>query len=308
MLDVHKMVPSALSFMAEDAAVWARPHIESLAEGKTPFASWDAFLVAFKLKFEPVSSKADAKNKIIGMKQGKCTFGELVADFETWASRTGWSKQDLFDRLKQTLNADYINRLSYFPVVAKDYDTLKAYGHSIDLQLTDLHNNQRQAGANGNNSSSAPRSAPGFRDPNAMDIDANNIDSHFQGLFNKDVVKKWHKWMKDCYHCCGSKSHENSLEKHPGPLVCNHCSRTGHFSRVCLARLQGKPATQCTAATGPVSAPSPAPAAIIASSAAIIASSASITDYEAENAALKDSIAILTKQVQGLAEQVKQAF
>jgi hypothetical protein len=83
----------------------------------------------------------DAKNKIIGMKQGKRTFGELVADFETWASRTGWSEQDLFDRLKQTLNADYINRLFYFPVVAKDYDTLKAYGHSIDLQLTDLHNN-----------------------------------------------------------------------------------------------------------------------------------------------------------------------
>jgi hypothetical protein len=69
-----------------------------------------------------------------------------------------------------------------------------------------------------------------------------------------------------------------------------------------LAHLQGKPATQHAATTGPVSAPSLAPAA------AIIASSASITDYEAENAALKDSIAILTKQVQGLAEQVKQAF
>jgi hypothetical protein len=115
-------------------------------------------------------------------------------------------------------------------------------------------------------------------------------------------VKKWRKWMKDRCCCCGSKSHENSLEKHPGPPVCNHCGRTGHFSRVCLARLQGKPATQRAAATGPVSAPSPAPAA------ATIASSASITDYEAENAALKDSIAILTKQVQGLAEQVKQAF
>jgi hypothetical protein len=71
LLDVHKMVPLALSFIAEDAAMWARPYIESLAEGKTPFASWDAFLVAFKLKFEPVSPKADAKNKIIGMKQGK---------------------------------------------------------------------------------------------------------------------------------------------------------------------------------------------------------------------------------------------
>jgi hypothetical protein len=153
--------------------------MESLVEGKMPFADWDTFLAAFKLKFEPVSPKAVAKNKIIGMKQGKCTFGELVANFETWASRTGWSNQDLFDRLKQTLNANYINRLSYFPVVAKDYATLKAYGHSIDLQVTDLQNNQCQAGAAGNNTSLAPCSAPGFRDPNAMDIDANNIDSHF---------------------------------------------------------------------------------------------------------------------------------
>jgi hypothetical protein len=227
LLDVHKMVPLALSFMAVDVAMWARPYIKSLAEGKIPFASWDAFLVAFKLKFEPVSHKANAKNKIIGMKQGKCTFGELVADFETWASQTGWSEQDLFDRLKQTLNANYINRLSYFLVLAKDYDMLKAYGHSIDLQLTNLHNNQRQAGATGNNLSSAPRSAPGFHNPNVMDIDANNIDFHFQGLSNKDIVKKWRKWMKDCCRCCGSKSHENNLEKHPGPPVCNHCGRTG---------------------------------------------------------------------------------
>jgi hypothetical protein len=296
------MVPSALFFMVKDAAVWARPHIKSLAEGKTPFADWNAFLTAFKLKFKPVSPEADAKNKIIGMKQGKRTFGELVADFEIWAFHTGWSDQDLFDRLKQTLNADYINRLSYFPVVAKDYATLEAYSHFINLQVTDLQNNQRQAGAAGNNLSSAPCSAPGFRNPNTMDIDANNIDSHFQGLSNEDVVKKWRKWMKDRCRCCGSKSHENSLEKHPGPPICNHCGHTGHFSWVCLARLQGKPATQRAAATRPISAPSPAPTA------ATIASSASITDYEAENAALKDSIAILTKQVQGLAEQVKQAF
>jgi hypothetical protein len=302
LLDVHKIVPLALSFMVENAAVWARPHIESLVEGKTPFADWDIFLAAFKLKFEPVSPEADVKNKIIRMKQGKRIFGELVADFETWASHTGWSDQDLFDRLKQTLNADYINQLSYFLVVAKDYATLKAYGHSIDLQVTDLQNNQRQAGAASNNTSSAPCSASGFRDPNAIDIDANNIDSHFQGLSNKDVVKKWRKWMKDCYCCCGSKLHENSLEKHPGPPVCNHCGRTGHFSQVCLARLQGKPAAQRAATTGPISTLSPAPAA------ATIASSVSITDYEAENAAFKDSIAILTKQVQGLAEQVKQAF
>jgi hypothetical protein len=42
-----------------------------------------------------------------------------------------------------------------------------------------------------------------------------------------------------------------------------------------------------------------------APAAATIASSVSIMDYEVKNAAFKDSIAILTKQMQGLAEQVK---
>jgi hypothetical protein len=158
------------------------------------------------------------------MKEGKHTFGELVADFETWASQTGWSNQDLFDHLKQTLNTNYINQLLYLLVVAKDYATLKAYGHSIDLQLIDLHNNQRQASTAGNNSSSAPCSTSGFRNLNAMDINANNINSHFQGLSNEDIIKKWYKWIKNCCCCCGSKSHENSLKKHPGPLVCNYCS------------------------------------------------------------------------------------
>jgi hypothetical protein len=199
--------------------------------------------MVFKLKFELVSPEANAKNKIIGIKQGKRTFSELVADFETWVSRTGWFNQDLFDRSKQTLNADYINWLLYFPVVAKDYAMLKAYSHLINLQLTNLHNNQRQAGTAGNNLSLAFCSAPSFCNSNAIDINANNINSYFQGLSNEDIVKKWRKWMKDCCHCRGSKLHENSLEKHLGPLVCNHCSCTGHFSQVCLAYLQEKPAT-----------------------------------------------------------------
>jgi hypothetical protein len=75
--------------------------------------------------------------------------------------------------------------------VAKDYTMLKAYDHSIDLQLTNLHSNQHQAGAAGNNLSLAPYSTLSFRNPNAIDITANNIDFHFQGLSNEDIVKKW---------------------------------------------------------------------------------------------------------------------
>jgi hypothetical protein len=38
LLDVHKMVLLMLSFMVENAAVWARLYIESLTEGEMPFA------------------------------------------------------------------------------------------------------------------------------------------------------------------------------------------------------------------------------------------------------------------------------
>jgi hypothetical protein len=53
---------------------------------------------------------------------------------------------------------------------------------------------------------------------------------------------------------------------------------------------------QRATATGPISASLPTLAV------ATITFSVSIMDYEAKNATLKDSIAILTKQVQGLAE------
>lgn len=100
-LNHRKMITSALSFMVEDAAIWARPHIETLARDKPTFNdSWDEFLKQFKAKFEPIDATADAKNKIRSLKQGKQTFASLISEFETWSDRTGWSEHDLFDRLK----------------------------------------------------------------------------------------------------------------------------------------------------------------------------------------------------------------
>lgn len=264
-------VLSALSFMTEDAAVWAHPHIEILADGKPSFPNWASIIAAFKLKFEPVSPEADAKNKVIGMRQGKWTFSELIADFEIWSSHTGWSDQDLFDRLKQTLNADYITRLLYFPVIANNYATLKAYSHAIDLQLSDLQNNQHQA------SSLAPLSlasctAPGFCNLNAMDIDASNFNDSFRGLSGDDILKHWHKVMCGRCCCCGSKGHENSLERHLGPPIYNHRGKSGHYAWVCLSHIQGRPATQRVAATGFSLFPAPIPASI--------ASSTSIVDHD----------------------------
>ena len=90
-----KMISSALSFMTGNAAVWARPHLEKIAEGKDVFVvtddqgnithknHWDEFLRLFKAKFEPQDAITEAKNVLTNMKQGNRTFSDYLADFET---------------------------------------------------------------------------------------------------------------------------------------------------------------------------------------------------------------------------------
>jgi hypothetical protein len=134
LLDEPKMITSALSFMTKDAAVWARPYLEQLADHKPVFdnGKWDSFLKAFKQKFEPISASMEAKNKLYNLRQGKRLFASLESEFNTWAPRTDWSEPELMDRLKATLTDDYIRRLSYFPTLASTLAELRVQGHQID--------------------------------------------------------------------------------------------------------------------------------------------------------------------------------
>ncbi len=305
MLNARKMITSALSFMSDDAAIWARPHIETLAQNKAAFNdSWDEFLKQFKAKFEPIDATADAKNKILALKQGKQTFASLISEFETWSDRTGWSPHDLFDRLKACMNEEYLRRMSYFPMVASDYDTLKRYGNSIDLQLNDLRNNT-QGFSSSSTTTSVPRnSTPAFRDTNAMDIDASNFDSMYEGLTNRDdIIKQWRKAMTGRCKCCGSKAHRFDTTRHP-QAKCNHCGKEGHWQKVCVNRLLGKPKVQSVSATSDPAASSSSDATTPSSSATISASQ----DPEAEVAALKDFIDIQNKQMADLVAKVEKAF
>ena len=83
--------------MIGDAAVWARPYLETIADNKVAFTDWSAFIAAFKAKFEPINAEVKAKSKIMNMKQGSRTFSSYLSEFEMWSSRTGWSDQDLYD-------------------------------------------------------------------------------------------------------------------------------------------------------------------------------------------------------------------
>lgn len=294
-LDSNKCISSALSYMTDDAAVWARPHIEKVSAGTPPFPDWDKFIEAFKAKFEPIDATTEAKNRIQSMRQGKRTFASLISEFETWSPRTGWTDMDLFDRLKGAMNSDYLQRLSYFPDVATDYAKLREYGLKIDLQLSDLHNNKANLAPTTSTTSTGRQTTAPFRDPNAMDIDASNFDSAFENAKSEDDIRRVHRsMMRGRCKVCASKSHQFSEERHPN-VTCNHCQKKGHWAKVCLNRLLGKPAVQAAKATTD-SAP--------AASASISATD----DRGAEIAALRDALALQQKHMAELSEQLSKVF
>ena len=302
--DEIKMITSALSMMQDSAAIWARPYVEQMGTPSTAPSfkgDWAQFVAAFQAKFEPINASQEAKNKLMVLQQGKRTFASLISEFETWAPRTGWSDPDLFDRLKTCMLQEYLRRMSYYPDVAKDYKTVKKCGHSIDLQLSDLLNNTGGAPSSSSyHTSNAPvPSAFRTRDPNAMDIDATNFDSFFEGLSeNNDIYAQWKKAMRGRCNVCGSKAHKAADGRHGDNNLCGHCGKTGHWRKVCLARLQGKPKAHNASATDPSASPS--------SSSTSIASSSS--DSGAEIASLKDQLEAQRKELEAMTAKINASF
>lgn len=119
--DARRLIVSALSFMRGEAAVWARPYLETAATVATATSprpkvfddDWDKFIEAFKAKFEPIDAQMEAKNKILALAQGKRTFAALESEFSMWAGRTDWSSIDLRDKLMERLTPAYLERMHY---------------------------------------------------------------------------------------------------------------------------------------------------------------------------------------------------
>lgn len=93
----HKWIMSALTFLEDDTAVWATPYLESLSTGTMPFNTWDEFKNVFKVRFETVDEKADTKEALQKLWQGKLTAGEYMARFKELMSCTDYSSANLRD-------------------------------------------------------------------------------------------------------------------------------------------------------------------------------------------------------------------
>jgi hypothetical protein len=324
LMNQRKLITSFLTFMQEDAAIWARPQLELLADGKDVFnGTFRDCIEAFKLKFEPIQADQEARAKLSKLAQGNQTFSAHLAEFETWSPRTGWSDMDLYSRLYASLNQDYIERLSYFVPPPSTYSLLKDYGRIIDIQKQNKAAAlDAQRGGSSGKSYSQPTTTPkgtGFQqpaDPNAMDISATVDFSGLTGLTDRTKIRSvWQKAMKGCCRVCGAKNH--GADKHPADTTCKHCGKTGHWSGVCLARLTGAPKAQNVSASvqGTVDPNefSAAARAVGQSEAAGVPSASkgkerAKEDQGAELAALRDQIALQQKAMADMMARISASF
>ena len=195
------------------------------------------------------------------------------------------------------MDRDYLLRLSYIPTSRgaprTTYADVREAGYLIDAKLDDLTRNEA---LHSGKPVPVPRTAPAvrapFRDPDAMDIDASRLDDELRGK-SEDEIRSWHrKWIQDKCRVCGSKDHV-ATDKHR-EAVCNHCSKKGHYAKICLSRLQSKPASRAASAKASISATA-------SSSASSSGSSSSNDDRDAEIAALKDQLTSMQKVISSFA-------
>ena len=97
-LDEPKAIKSALSYMTDKAAIWARPHIEKIANAQPAFNnSWNQFLTEYKLKFNQSTRKLKPRNK-----SGFCAKGIVCLALSFRTSKCGLSAPAGTGRIGQT--------------------------------------------------------------------------------------------------------------------------------------------------------------------------------------------------------------
>ncbi|KAK7016752.1 hypothetical protein VNI00_018829 [Paramarasmius palmivorus] len=243
-------ISTALSFMVKDAALWATPYMEEYSLGRPIFDNnWATFEAAFKLRFESVDEKEDAKHRLKALHQDKMTVAEYTAKFKELMGRTGYSTEDLRDRFYDNLSRAFRDRL----VLAigrstKTFDELVQTSIEVDNHFRQYDAEKRleaQARPQGPRpfwsnrqlpnpprTSPFPAAAPAptfpTRDPNAMDIDANRTRADWLRLMNGK-----------CFGC-GSTEHRQRDGGHERE-ICNWCRRNGHREAVCFNRWLGRP-------------------------------------------------------------------
>jgi hypothetical protein len=247
--DQTEWIRVALSYLQDDAAIWAAPAMEEFANGGVPFyGQWGVFCTEFKARFETVDETVDAKEKLRKLEQGTSTVPEYAALFKQLMARTGYSSADLRDRFYDRLDGKIKDELVHTARPTTSLHELIAVASDLDIRIR-----QREAERNRERGRSGAYTGtrvarptvptvsynpfiPPATEPVAMDVDATRTREEFA------------RQMKGRCYGCGSSTHTIKDGRHERDL-CGHCKRTGHREVVCMEKFLGRNRGQKAAAT-----------------------------------------------------------
>jgi hypothetical protein len=238
-------IRAALSYLQDDASIWAAPAMEEFADGGIPFGGlWATFREQFKAWFETVDEAVDAKEKLRVLWQDNSSVPEYAALFKELMARTGYSSVDLRDRFYEHLSTRIKDELVHTARPIGTLDELVTVASGIDVRVhqrrAEKEREKKRSGVTtGMTTSQAPLPGNLFVSPNAepvaMDVNATHT--------RKEFIRR----MRGKCFGCGSGAHTKKEGGHERDL-CAHCKHVGHQDIVCMDKFLGRAKGQKAAA------------------------------------------------------------
>jgi hypothetical protein len=174
-------IRAALSYLQDDAAIWAAPAMEEFAVGRVPFEErWSSFREQFKARFETVDEAVDAKERLCVLWQDTSTVPEYAALFKELMARTGYSQSNLRDRFYEHLSPRIKDELVHTARPISTLDELITAASQIDIRVrqrrAERDRERKRSGViTGITTTQAPSTTPfvsPMPDPAPMEVDA----------------------------------------------------------------------------------------------------------------------------------------
>lgn len=135
-LKPFEWIRTTLSYLQDEAAVWATPAMEEMVNRGTPFnGSWADFTVTFKARFKTVDEAVNAKEILQQLTQGSKTVPEYAAKFKEVMDRTGYSSVDLRDWFYNGLSLKIKDKLTHIDWKHDTLDELIAVTTAINVRV-----------------------------------------------------------------------------------------------------------------------------------------------------------------------------
>ena len=218
-------IRAALSYLQNEASIWASPAMEEFTNGGVPFGGhWETFHAHFKARFETVDKAVNAKEKLRVLWQNLSTVPEYAALFKELMACTGYSLADLRDHFYEHLSTRIKDKLVHTARPIDTLDALITVASNIDVRVrqhcAERDQEKKRPGlGTGTTVMQTPTSSLLFvspaAEPTAMDVDATHTHDEFMCRMRGKCLS------------CGSTTHSRKDGSHDRDL-CVYCKCVGH--------------------------------------------------------------------------------